>query len=876
MATLILVSLIVSLILLSGIATGMISSYYQFFDVEASIEGETPRDQAEDTPAKHDTDKDGISDDEDIDDDNDGVHDRDDTDDDNDSIPDEDDNDDDNDNLPDDQDVDDDNDNLPDDQDVDDDNDTIPDEDEDNISAPTPVLPSNGDSNNASQPGTLLVTKQVVNEGGGEAQPSDFTITVDGNDPTPSSFDGSSSGISVQLFEGRYKVTESGPDANYTSALSRECSGNMREGESKRCTITNTYSEPSPPVTTANIIVTKKVINEGGGDKKPSDFTITVDGNNPTPSSFDGSSSGTTITVDEGSYNVTEEEGQDVSYDYVPGKYTPSYSSNCTGNIQAGDTVRCTITNTYNQIIPGILPKLIVTKQVINEGGGEAEPSDFTITVDGNNPTPSSFDGSSSGTSVTLNPGSYSVSENSLPEYTSSKSGDCAGSLSAGETKQCTLTNIYKPIDKSAQLIIINNVIDNNIVDDDSKPTVKPSAFIITVQGNDPLPRSFPGKSEEGVIVNLNPGRYSVTADGPNGYTSDYSEGCQGTIRAGDAKACIITNEDVTPPSPTPPQPSQPTIETITGFSTPYGITLNPNNGLFYVSNYGQLNTTGSVSVVNGTTNAIVANIPVGKNPQAIVYNPANGLVYTANTLSNTLSIINSTSNSLVGSIIVGAYPGKSPSGITINPINNTLYVTNMGSNTVSVINGTTNVAINNITLATGQQEQEKAGGNGFFSPAGIAYNSDNGDLYVTNRGSDTLSVINGTTNTLVNEIALDAIAPSGILYNAANNYIYVTNMGSNTVSVINGTTDAIVTTIPVGLGPNGITYNQDNGDVYVANSINGTITIVDGLQNTVSRTIPLGINNNTNPNDISYDASNDTLFVTNTNSSLVSAIKNQ
>jgi YVTN family beta-propeller protein len=431
-------------------------------------------------------------------------------------------------------------------------------------SPPSFVQQSNGDSNNTSQPGTLLITKQVVNDGGGEAEPSDFTVTVDGNNPTPSSFDGSSSGTSVQLFEGRYKVTESGPNSNsnYTSKLSRECSGNMREGESKKCTITNTYSEPAPPVTTAKIIVTKKVINEGGGDR---------------------------------------------------------------------------------------------------------EPSDFTITVDGNNPNPSSFDGSSSGTSVSLEPGSYSITESSLPEYTSSKSGNCAGSLSTGETKQCTITNIYHPMDKSAQLIVINNVINN----DGSEITVRPSAFIITVHGNDPLPKSFPGKSGEGVIVNLNPGTYSVTADGPDGYTSDYSEGCEGTIRQGDAKACVITNEEITPPSPMSPQPPQPlpTIETITGFSAPYGIALNLDNGLIYVSNYGQFNTTGTVSVINGTANAIVASIPVGKNSQAVVYNPANGLIYTANALSNTLSIINGTSNSLVGSIIVGAFPGKNPTGIALNQL---------------------------------------------------------------------------------------------------------------------------------------------------------------------------------------------------------------
>ena len=36
------------------------------------------------------------------------------------------------------------------------------------------------------------------------------------------------------------------------------------------------------------------------GISEPSDFTITVEGNNPTPSSFDGSSSGATITINEG------------------------------------------------------------------------------------------------------------------------------------------------------------------------------------------------------------------------------------------------------------------------------------------------------------------------------------------------------------------------------------------------------------------------------------------------------------------------------------------------------------------------------------------------------------------------------------------------
>ena len=740
--------------------------------------------------------------------------------------------------------------------------------------------PSNETSDNKPQMGTLVVMKQVVNEGGGDKKPSDFTITVNGNNPIPSSFTGSSSGTTVQLSTGKYKVTESGPTSNYNSTLSNGCSGTIREGEPNECTITNTYSvspppppPPPPPVTTGKIIVTKKVNNEGGGDKKPSDFTITVNGNNPTPSSFAGSSSGTTITVNEGSYNVKEEEGPYISPDYVPGRYTPSYSSECTGTIQAGETVSCTISNKYNPFIPGILSKLIVTKKVVNEGGGDKKPSDFTITVNGNNPTPSSFAGSSSGTTVTLNLGKYSITENLLSGYTPSMSGDCSGTIdNTGETNECTITNVYQPEDTSAQLIVIKNVIDNsNNNDDDSDLIRKPSAFTITVNGNNPLPRSFPGKSGAGVIVNLDPGRYSITEKGPSGYTTDYSEDCQGTISAGEAKACIITNEAIIPPQPIPspvlPQPSQPLplIETITGFSAPYGIALSLDNDLIYVSNFGQFNVTGTVSVINGTTNTIVATIYVDKNPQAIAYNSANGLFYVANTYSNTLSMINGTSNSLIGSIPVGDVPGKSPTGIAVNSINNTVYVTNMGSNTVSVINGTTNVVVSNITSGMGGS---------FFSPTGITYNSDNDNLYVTNRGSDTVSVINSTTNMLIDEIPIDAIAPSGIIYNEANNYVYVTNMGSNTVSVINGTTNALVETIPVGLGPNGITYNQNNGDVYVANSINGTISVISGLTNTVYSTIPIGINNN--PNDISYNPTNNTLFITNSNSNTVSAVKNK
>ncbi len=90
--------------------------------------------------------------------------------------------------------------------------------------------------------GRLVVTEKVVNEGGGNKKPTDFTITVHGNNPSPSSFQGSSSGTAVKLQMGMYSVTQTKP-SGYNSTFSGDCSGGMMSVETKKCTITNTYSK---------------------------------------------------------------------------------------------------------------------------------------------------------------------------------------------------------------------------------------------------------------------------------------------------------------------------------------------------------------------------------------------------------------------------------------------------------------------------------------------------------------------------------------------------------------------------------------------------------------------------------------------------------
>ncbi|PVU69576.1 hypothetical protein DDW06_02965 [Sulfolobales archaeon SCGC AB-777_K20] len=236
----------------------------------------------------------------------------------------------------------------------------------------------------------------------------------------------------------------------------------------------------------------------------------------------------------------------------------------------------------------------------------------------------------------------------------------------------------------------------------------------------------------------------------------------------------------------------------------PWGIAYDPSNGYIYVADVGS----GTVSVINGANNSVIAKIPVGTEPWGIAYDPSNGYIYVTNYGSDTVSVINGATNTVMATIPVESGPW----GIAYDPSNGYIYVANWGSGTVSVINGANNSVIATIPVGSW--------------PEGVAYDPSNGYIYVTNYGSDTVSVINGATNTVMATIPV-GIEPAGVAYDPSNGYIYVTNYGSGTVSVINGATNTVMATIPVGIEPAGVAYDPSNGYIYVTNYGSDTVSII-------------------------------------------------
>ena len=68
----------------------------------------------------------------------------------------------------------------------------------------------------------------------------------------------------------------------------------------------------------------------------------------------------------------------------------------------------------------------------------------------------------------------------------------------------------------------------------------------------------------------------------------------------------------------------------------------------------------------------------------------------------------------------------------------------------------------------------------------------------------------------------------------------YVTNSGSNNVSVIDTSTNTVTATIAVGNVPEGVAVSPDGTRAYVPNLVDSTVSVIDTASQTVVATVPL------------------------------------
>lgn len=299
-------------------------------------------------------------------------------------------------------------------------------------------------------------------------------------------------------------------------------------------------------------------------------------------------------------------------------------------------------------------------------------------------------------------------------------------------------------------------------------------------------------------------------------------------------------------------------VGVITGaFSGPEGIVYAPVAQNMYVSDYGNSTITAFSPNTNGTD--VLTSININK-PIGLAYGHSE--VYAVNNVGNSVSIIDAASNADVGEI--PSTPFGDPVGSVYVPSNGNFYIANMSSDSISVQNASTGLYIGNI-LATG------AFAGGLDEPSGIVYDPSNGDIYVTDY-NNAVSVIDPSTNSYIATITNSGFSsPGGIYYDSTNGYLYMANHGNNTLSVFDPANNTYIATVT----SSGFNYpyaitQASNGDLYVTNANGDSVTVINPATNQVIDQITsTGFNS---PEGLAV-APNGDIYVTNYDGDSVSVI---
>ena len=277
--------------------------------------------------------------------------------------------------------------------------------------------------------------------------------------------------------------------------------------------------------------------------------------------------------------------------------------------------------------------------------------------------------------------------------------------------------------------------------------------------------------------------------------------------------------------------------------SRPMGLSLSSDSSqLLYVSNFGLP----IVSTINTTSNKIIGDIntrtttgvmAVEAIPQKLYVAPFEGgvlEVYDSNTknLTRIIPLPNSeivltppplseqnNGGPLSLSFITGGW------SMAYDHNNGMLYVANYNANLIDIIDTRTDKAVGTISVPV--------------HPINVKVDPDNGILLVTSLAGDGLTFISTKTNQILNTISTGA-APWGLDIDNKKKLAYVTNIGTDYITVVDIPTQKVITKIPIGSPAQAITVDDNDHMIYASYMDQPKIVKIDGRTNTIVNTIDM------------------------------------
>src|SRR5882724_1990285 len=216
--------------------------------------------------------------------------------------------------------------------------------------------------------------------------------------------------------------------------------------------------------------------------------------------------------------------------------------------------------------------------------------------------------------------------------------------------------------------------------------------------------------------------------------------------------------------------------------------------GRIYISNEDG----GDVAVLDGSTEAVVARIAVGKRPRGLKVSRDGKHLYVA----------------LSGSPKAG--PGVDES---------TLPPRDHAADGIGVVD-----------LASGKPVKVHPSGQ---DPEAFDQSPDGKRLYIANEETAELSVLDLATGKVVRRVAVGE-EPEGVSVRPDGKVVYVTCEGENAVVAIDATTLEVLARIRTGPRPRSIVFTQDGRLAFIAAELAASVTIADGRSHVAIGTIAI------------------------------------
>lgn len=258
------------------------------------------------------------------------------------------------------------------------------------------------------------------------------------------------------------------------------------------------------------------------------------------------------------------------------------------------------------------------------------------------------------------------------------------------------------------------------------------------------------------------------------------------------------------------------TMRTVKVGDNPIALAIDRKTNKIYVANTGS----GSISVIDGASDNVVATIPGEAHPYAVAVNEVTGTVYVTNTYSDAVTVIDVHTDTAHPLNVGGA------DGIAIDSRTNTIFLTSYEDPDLRLVDG-----------ATGAVRKIRVGAHIW----GMVFDEDSGSLYLAH--TVTAEIVSLNEKTLaVRTIPVGQI-PCALAVNPATQRLYAVNYGDETLSVIDLRSQRAIATLPAGHHPQAVAVDPIRNIIYVANVHGNSVTAFDGRNNRLIGSFAAGEN---------------------------------